>query len=1672
MAGSRWQLGASGTGVRQSIEHVVQTDPHPWRMNVRRLNRWEFLLGPILWLALILSAVSLFWFATWPERVIESNAVILSSISPLQRVNPYAARDAQALSEMQDLLKVSPFVTERLNYSQLQQAVSGIAGLSQPNRWFLRRPTVNIVYVNCPGVALPSQGELVPYLIPTDAHGAAAPISERVVPVEKVIENLVASNSSYKVLVLDCQQLEGFWPAGVISNQFVASISQLLNDKREKYPNLFVLLSCSDSELSWNDDSVGHSVFNRYFLEALTGAADKSGTSNRKVSLDELYDYVRKKVNLWAQENRGVTQQPLMLYTGHRDAERIARAVPLTIVTDDRPVWKAKLRTDDATLKKSLSELQASWQNYYQTARSLPSPTSCAPQVFRLWEDSLLNAEAGFRQQDAQTMRQAIRIANDYARQVRATQERYSFGDAAFSLPLIQMFANPDQSKIEKSPAGNQETKGSSDRLASSKKENAAPNNAASNNAAPKNAASNKPADPPTPSGDPPAANAGSGSGDSKQSATVANGSQAEQAKQGVTSKSSSDATTKPDQSGSVSAAAGLSKPITLAEVRSAMEEIEANTGSVAKYGKQFQEREHDTLPAEAELVRMMVDRWPTDKAQEPLRDFGHRVIHSRIQVEIAAVSGGYFAYRIFPWVKAPMKAVDQRQREIEDLFFAIAGSPSRADLESRNHLNTKLPSVDEITLTGKKLAAACSLRDQSISILPSLSKFYRRSFVSYNGLRNQIIEGIFELVNETHQLSVGLRFTDNLGTLDRADTLKGLIAQSDEVAPIYFELLDLVNREYQQLSESSESDLYLSSNQWKRLDAILRIPFDYSQRRGSESSGNSDVSPVEFLESPNTLASRRIRLLERISFFAPERQTRSTHLSPGEATAIFHTDTPRPDEVATAEFATALFSLPDANPTIASSVTLENGFSSTLARAWQDAYRMATTNLSPTRSQLVIGDLASRIVDPHLLEPNWVLLERTPSQMLRAQQLSAFAQWHGQRRAGDLWSALTGDGTPYYLKTSGELDRLAKQLVASQQNSSQALSSFADESDVSQRKEEPYSIGLQSDQLAVEFRGTDQERIRFNVQLPVDSRPDHIDLRLTSDSDQLEITQNSTDLGELEYQIERKSTTGFKTDLAATLFFRGSSIYRRIPVESISDWQGATVDYQYQLLNEAKLRVSLGDVSRTPEHLLFVLDSSRSMAELQRLQELKQVLQTFSDSVSQNGLSVGIRVFGSRVVWKENNVYSEAEARQDTQLVLPIRAFPGTAFSETISRLKPVGESPLFYSLLEAKSDFQYVGPGSRRIIVISDGSDNWADQGLKPGIAELRMAYQDSGIPIYTIGFKSDPQGWEQLQNIAAVTGGKAVKIDNAKDLLTCVLDLAQLRRFDVQPSPAGVSDLPRELNFTAPDLPVIPGSYDVRILDPKDNAITESSVTIRPGQRHDLIFRGGQLTYDPFNEGTSRAVFTDETTGVSLVISDLKFGDGNLKVTLALSHRHEPNWWPENVQFKIQPHNHNEIYSVASVSPNVAGHHVPVWTFTLNEWPTDASFAKVSAAWSNPDRRPMTYQLSLANRSLKTLTQFPDGIRVTRNRQTSAEIGGVSQTLQHITLVSNSKQSILDWSIQADTGLKYSRQNYNVAQGVYNVEFLPTKDALKSITLVQKSADHSRIQGDIDLRAPTLD
>ncbi len=1030
MAENRWQFGTTKTGVRQPNEDAVETGPHPWRLNVRHLNRWVMLLSPVLWLSLILSALSLLWLATWPDRIIESNTVILSSISPLPRVNPYAGRDAEALAGLQDLLQVNPFVRERLNVSQLEQAVAGIAELSQPYRSVFRRPTVNLVYVNCLGLALPQQDKLMPYLLPGDVYGSSSSVSERAVPVQKVLENLTTSNSSYKVLVLDCQQLDSFWPAGVISNQFVSSVRKLLNDKRGEYPNLFVLMSCSDNEVSWNDDSLGHSVFSRYFLQGITGAADQSGTDNRKVSLDELHEYVRTNVNLWTQKNRGVPQQAIMLYTGDSNAQKAARDVPLTIVTDGHPIWQAKSTTDKTNRKEELSELQTSWQTYYQTARSLPSPTSCAPQLFRLWEDSLLNAEARYRQHNEQSMRQAVNRANDYARQVRAAQERYSFGDSAFSLPMIQIFANPGQSLSAKSPINSKETKGLSERFASPKKNDVV---------------ANKASDAQTSSGKAPTADAEIGTGNTQQDAGVKNQNQVEEAKTNGTAKSTSNTTNPTDTPASVTADSAPAKPMTSAEIRSTMTEIQANTSAVAKYGKQFQEREHNILPAEAELVRMMADRWPTDKGQEPLRDFGHRVINSRIGVEQAAVPGGHFAYRIFPWVKLPMKEVDQKQREIEDLFFAIAGPPSRVDRESWNSLNNKMPSVDEITSAGQNLATAYGLRDQSISALPGLARFYRSSFISHDGQRAQIIEATTELVNANHQLCRNLRSVDDLDASNRVSKLQDLIAQSDRFAPVYFRLLKSINQEYLQLSESIDAKLYLSANQWKRLDAILKIPFDYSQRRRSQSSSRNGVSPFEFLESPSSLATRRVRLLERISLFAPERRQRPPESSPKEATVTPKTVASRSDEIATAEFATALFRLPDSVSTAVIPASIQNGFSSTLSEAWQDSYRAATSNLSDMRSNLIIGDLASRIIDPHLLESNWVFLERTPPQMLRAQQLSAFAQWHSKRRAGDLWSSLTGNGTPYYLKTSGNLDRLAKQFVSSQRPPETTASSSLD---------------------------------------------------------------------------------------------------------------------------------------------------------------------------------------------------------------------------------------------------------------------------------------------------------------------------------------------------------------------------------------------------------------------------------------------------------------------------------------------------------------------------------------------------------------------------------------------------------------------------------------------------
>src|SRR5262249_20829032 len=159
---------------------------------------------------------------------------------------------------------------------------------------FAWRKSTDFVYVNAPGIAIfdGSQGQMVPYLLPNDfvVHWSGeSAVREHALPVSLLLENLAKSKSDHKVLVLDCQHIDHLWGEGVLANQFVESVTVLLQRSAERYPGLFVICSCSAGEVAWSDPGTRHSAFAHALLEGFEGNADScAGNQDGRITLDEL----------------------------------------------------------------------------------------------------------------------------------------------------------------------------------------------------------------------------------------------------------------------------------------------------------------------------------------------------------------------------------------------------------------------------------------------------------------------------------------------------------------------------------------------------------------------------------------------------------------------------------------------------------------------------------------------------------------------------------------------------------------------------------------------------------------------------------------------------------------------------------------------------------------------------------------------------------------------------------------------------------------------------------------------------------------------------------------------------------------------------------------------------------------------------------------------------------------------------------------------------------------------------------------------------------------------------------------------------------------------------------------------------------------------------------------
>ena len=155
--------------------------------------------------------------------------------------------------------------------------------------------------------------------------------------------------------------------------------------------------------------------------------------------------------------------------------------------------------------------------------------------------------------------------------------------------------------------------------------------------------------------------------------------------------------------------------------------------------------------------------------------------------------------------------------------------------------------------------------------------------------------------------------------------------------------------------------------------------------------------------------------------------------------------------------------------------------------------------------------------------------------------------------------------------------------------------------------------------------------------------------------------------------------------------------------------------------VNAQKIQQTLPEKTR----ILFVLDASGSMQaawenNISRMDAAKGILAKLVDSLKSNkNLELALRVYGHRYPRQANNC-------QDSFLEVPFGVKNHNAIIAKIKEIKPVGTTPITYSLLQAAKDFPANTAGYRNIIIlITDGIESCGGDPCKTSIE-----FQKKGI------------------------------------------------------------------------------------------------------------------------------------------------------------------------------------------------------------------------------------------------------------------------------------------------------------------------------------------------------
>jgi len=244
-------------------------------------------------------------------------------------------------------------------------------------------------------------------------------------------------------------------------------------------------------------------------------------------------------------------------------------------------------------------------------------------------------------------------------------------------------------------------------------------------------------------------------------------------------------------------------------------------------------------------------------------------------------------------------------------------------------------------------------------------------------------------------------------------------------------------------------------------------------------------------------------------------------------------------------------------------------------------------------------------------------------------------------------------------------------------------------------------------------------------------------------------------------------------------------------------------------------------------KNLEIILDASGSMkmplGKNTRIGTARQVLREVLAKLPDD-FNVGLRVYAHRYSSRQK------ETCTDTELMLPVEKLNRQQILSIVDNLKPRGETPLVYSVLQTPADLKAVGGGS--VILITDGEETCGGNPVKAA-EELKNA----GIPLTLniVGFTlTGKRVQQELSAFAETTGGHYYTARSGESLARA-LTIAATEKFPfVVLDASGKQVAKGEAGDPAEELPQ--GEYKV-IVTAADQQLAQQ---ITVGQNSDIIVR----------------------------------------------------------------------------------------------------------------------------------------------------------------------------------------------------------------------------------------